>query len=157
MNNNDNKNKPILRRLLTNLLIFIIFFTCSFYIFSMYTIKNNNLHNIAQKAATEKYEKEKANKNSKLYRYNSDQFIEDIVAICTTEAEKGEFYLEIDKPFIVTDKTIKYVTDTTNLKVTDYYTVEDMKEYVEDDTIAYLQKIYGIELELELVNVILRW
>ena len=157
MNNNDNKNKFILKRLLTNLLIFIIFFTCSFYIFSMYTVKNNNLHTIAQKAATEKYEKEKANKNSKLYRYNSDKFIEDMVAICTTEAKKGEFYLEIDKPFTVTDKTLKYVTDTTGLKVTDYYTIEDMKEYVEDDTIAYLQKIYGIELELELINVILRW
>lgn len=157
MDNNKDKIIASIKRLFINLLVFSIFFIISLGIFSMYNVKTNNLHSIAQKVATEKYEKQKENKNSKVYRYNSDEFIEDIVTICTNEAKKGNFYLELDKSFMVKDDKLKYVTNTKDLKITDYYTIEDMKEYVEDDTLLYLKKIYGIDLELELVNVRLRW
>lgn len=152
-----NKIVSLLKTLFLNMLIFMIVFMGTSYFFMTHPMGQNNLHNVAQKAADEKYKKEKENKNSKLYRYNSDKFIEDIYTIAKNEAEKGNFYLEINKPFTVTDDKIKYITDTKGLKVTDYYTVEDIKEYVEDDTKLYLEKVYGIELETELVDIHIRW
>ena len=158
-NNMDTPNKifSLFKTLILNMLVFMLVFMGSYYFFITHPMGQNNLHNVAQKAADENYKKEKENKNSKLYRYNSDKFIEDIYTISKNEAKKGKFYLEISKPFTVYDEKIKYITNTSSLKETDYYTVEDMKEYVEDNTKAYLEKVYGIELETELVDIHIRW
>ena len=156
-NNVETPNKivSLLKTLFLNMLIFMIVFMGASYFFMTHPMGQNNLHNVAQKAADEKYKKEKEDKTSKLYRYNSDEFIEDIYTIAKHEAEKGNFYLEINKPFTVVNDKIKYGTNSSY--TTGYYTVEDIKEYVEDDTKLYLEKVYGIELETELVGIHIRW
>lgn len=156
-NNVETPNKivSLLKTLFLNMLIFMIVFMGASYFFMTHPMGQNNLHNVAQKAADEKYKKEKEDKTSKLYRYNSDEFIEDIYTIAKHEAEKGNFYLEINKPFTVVNDKIKYSTNSSY--TTGYYTVEDIKEYVEDDTKLYLEKVYGIELETELVGIHIRW
>ena len=164
MDNNKNNNKDRRPSILSDLIINFVVFLFVFMIIS--SISSNyfgiapgtkNLHSIAKTAAEENYKKEKADKTSKLYRYNSDEFIEDMYTIAKHEAEKGVFYIEIEKPFVVDDNQIVYIETTKGLKETEYYVPEDMQEYVEDDTLEYLEKAYGLELDIYLAKVSLSW
>ena len=159
-NNTTNKKPNIVLNIIVNVITFLFIFAIVTSISIHYFGVNpgtKNLHYIAKNAAEEKYKAEKADKTSKLYRYNSDEFIEDMYTIAKHEAEKGVFYMEIEKPFIVNDNQIKYLTTTEGLKETEYYVPEDMKEYVEDDTIDYLMQMYKLELDINLAKVTLSW